>query len=342
MYCIRCGTQLQDGMKFCTACGQPREPLPVVVETPEAPTVPAFSEPPAKSAVVETPEVPTVPAFSEPTAETAPPLMKTADAEPAFSEPPIKPAVVETPEAPTAPAFSEPVAEFREIEVYEPPVNKGLLITLIVACSVLALAVITAVIVWLLPSRTVSSSPQSQPTENRFQPIETTEAPTSATEATTTTTHATTEAAVDYTFRTYRVIANRGVAMYAAPSFDSQKVFSIDRGRVFASEECRNGEWVYTTFEEVSGWVPMDALRDMATERSYEPETYNMTGYVGVVETNEDDGVNMRTGPSQDYPVIVGVGEHKTVTIKAEKNGWYYVEYNGYYGWISGDYLQLH
>ena len=215
MYCVYCGTKLQDDMKFCTACGQPCEPLeedyselpaePAVAEIPDMPTVPAFSEPPAKPAVAETPEAPTAPAFSQPTAETAPPLMKTANTEPAFSKPPAKPAVAETPEAPTAPAFSQQTAETAPplintsnvqptfpkptagsmgIEGYESRTNKGLLITLVVACGVLVLLVITALIVWLYPSQTVSSSSQSQPTDNQLQPIETTEAPTSATEAT--------------------------------------------------------------------------------------------------------------------------------------------------------------
>ena len=44
MFCIKCGAQVPDGMKFCPACGAPQQPLQQQAPRPQQP----YGQPPKK------------------------------------------------------------------------------------------------------------------------------------------------------------------------------------------------------------------------------------------------------------------------------------------------------
>jgi uncharacterized protein YraI len=51
------------------------------------------------------------------------------------------------------------------------------------------------------------------------------------------------------------------------------------------------------------------------------------------------DGLNLRTGPSTNYNIILTMPNGATVDVSAASNGWYKVSYNGHVGWCSGVWL---
>ena len=58
----------------------------------------------------------------------------------------------------------------------------------------------------------------------------------------------------------------------------------------------------------------------------------------GVVTASK---LNVRKGPSTKYSTMGSLYKNKGVTILGESNGWYKIEYNGKYGYVSGSYIEL-
>ena len=51
--------------------------------------------------------------------------------------------------------------------------------------------------------------------------------------------------------------------------------------------------------------------------------------------------VAMRKGPSTSYGIYQRVDKGEIVNVIKEQNGWYYIEYNGQYGWMMAKYIKL-
>lgn len=64
----------------------------------------------------------------------------------------------------------------------------------------------------------------------------------------------------------------------------------------------------------------------------------NADGSTGVVTANV---LNVRSGPSTSNSKIGSISKGKQVKIISSQNGWYEIEYNGGYGWVSGDYISI-
>lgn len=53
------------------------------------------------------------------------------------------------------------------------------------------------------------------------------------------------------------------------------------------------------------------------------------------------DSLNVRKGPSISFDIIGKLGGGDKVKVIGESNGWYKIEYNGTYGYVSGSYIEL-
>ncbi|MBR3763050.1 MAG: SH3 domain-containing protein, partial [Clostridia bacterium] len=51
--------------------------------------------------------------------------------------------------------------------------------------------------------------------------------------------------------------------------------------------------------------------------------------------------VAMRKGPSTSYGIYQRIDKGETVYVIKEQNGWYYIEYEGQYGWMMSKYIKL-
>ena len=54
------------------------------------------------------------------------------------------------------------------------------------------------------------------------------------------------------------------------------------------------------------------------------------------------DSLNVRKGPSISFDIIGKLSGGDKVKVIGESNGWYKIEYNGKYGYVSGSYIELH
>jgi len=222
--------------------------------------------------------------------------------------------------------------------------NKKLWIVLLcVVAAVVLVAAGAAGAILLLP-------PQTEPApdgEESAPTTVTTAAQTTVTEATTTTaapttvatTTAPTEPPVQSISARYRIISKGGVDFHQLPSADSPVMGGMAQGYIVSSDR-QSGSWVYVYSDNMDGlgWAHLNDLRNLNDEPG-------VTGYTGlsgstlVVRTNDGNGVNMRTGPSTDYPIIVSLKERSQVTLCDRQGDWYYVYSYGLYGWVKGQYL---
>jgi len=74
---------------------------------------------------------------------------------------------------------------------------------------------------------------------------------------------------------------------------------------------------------------------------SYDGRTGYVSDYYVVAATVRTlDSLNMRTGTSTSYRILVTIPKGSTVPAYARaSNGWYRVSYGGYTGWVSGTYV---
>lgn len=90
------------------------------------------------------------------------------------------------------------------------------------------------------------------------------------------------------------------------------------------------------------GGKPVDATRD---EVEYYLDPLNFLQFkptiskeIAKINTNT---LNVRTGPSIDYPSIGQVRINETYNVIGKSNGWYQISLNGKSGWISGSHIQI-
>ncbi|MBQ3553045.1 MAG: SH3 domain-containing protein [Clostridia bacterium] len=94
------------------------------------------------------------------------------------------------------------------------------------------------------------------------------------------------------------------------------------------------GEWYRVRHEDSSGYVHSDYVRLIG---EYVPDYPDGAIALGVTTGN----VNLRTGPSTDYELIMTVPNGSQIVIYSEQDGWYEVEYDGERGYISGKYVRI-
>lgn len=93
------------------------------------------------------------------------------------------------------------------------------------------------------------------------------------------------------------------------------------------TDKTQNG-WYYVEYNGIKGYAAGNYI--------YLPSETK----IGTVNIPSSwDNLSIRTGPSTSYKIIGSMnhGEKCTVFTDKTKNGWYYVEYNGIYGYASGN-----
>lgn len=85
--------------------------------------------------------------------------------------------------------------------------------------------------------------------------------------------------------------------------------------------------WYKVSFGDTSGWVSADYL-------SVTDDSGNQVG------TISGNSVNVRTGPSTGYDVVMTVVSGEKVSILGNDSGWYKVQFStGVTGWVKSDYV---
>lgn len=126
----------------------------------------------------------------------------------------------------------------------------------------------------------------------------------------------------------YFVHAGSGLNLRDEP--DGSRIANIPNGypvRVLGWK----GEWAYVAYDSSNdtslGWVNGSYL---SGDPAINPTKY----YV-----HADGGLNMRSQPSTSGSRILTIPEGEVVYSQAYCDDWVFVSYNGWYGWVSGDYI---
>lgn len=133
-------------------------------------------------------------------------------------------------------------------------------------------------------------------------------------------------------------------------------VGQIDNGEVVRVQTKSVDGWTLIYYKETEGWVRTDFLFNSYEDcfdvtkteaiKIISPD-FNDSGCVHNVDvTGQYDGepLNMRSGPSRDYPLVTTVPDGASLKVWGSSNStsdWIYVEYNGYYGWVLSKYVHM-
>lgn len=79
-------------------------------------------------------------------------------------------------------------------------------------------------------------------------------------------------------------------------------------------------------------------------KEAYVDNTANGNGVTGIINIPSSwDNLSIRTGPSTSYDIIGSMNQGAKCTVYPNKtvNGWYYINYNGIWGYASGNQISL-
>lgn len=132
-------------------------------------------------------------------------------------------------------------------------------------------------------------------------------------------------------------VSAQTASVYAGADTTTEKVADVKQNDAYPYSEQKDG-WYYIQIDPThSGWI---AASDV--------EAYILNENGSYTKQNEAQGsitvtsllVNVRSGASFDYDVITQVAKDSVYRYYDVKDGWYYIQMNGFYGWISGDYAE--
>ena len=96
----------------------------------------------------------------------------------------------------------------------------------------------------------------------------------------------------------------------------------------------RFGNWYGINYEGGRGFVFVDYIK-------FDEDLYVEIGYGVVTTASEDASVNLRAQPSVDAERITRLMNGTKVRILGYTDGWYYIRYAEYLGYMSADYLRI-
>lgn len=138
------------------------------------------------------------------------------------------------------------------------------------------------------------------------------------------------------------VNAATGLNLRKSPDTSSGVITIMPNGSSLSVYGCGTNGWYYVTYGSSSGYASADYV-SFGSNYSYSySSSYNgFKYYSGSYRTVSTNGgvLNIRTGPSQSYSVIGEIPNGTTVYAYSTDTNWYFVQYGGHKGFISGDWL---
>ena len=109
--------------------------------------------------------------------------------------------------------------------------------------------------------------------------------------------------------------------------WDAEALALVDYGTTVAVTG-KSGGWYQVRYDGIEGYLSGDYL-DLRTS--------GLTGYGQVTA----DALNLRSGAGTGYEAVKSLPNGAWVSVSGFENGWFYVDYDGVSGYVSGDYLEL-
>lgn len=116
----------------------------------------------------------------------------------------------------------------------------------------------------------------------------------------------------------------------AQPSYNAQVLDIFYNGVPLRATGLSNG-WYTVQINGQTGYVRSEYVLDHGTR--YASST------VATIKTPNSGGLNLRSGPGMNYPVIDQFAGDRYVSVLAEGDGWWCVAIDGQVGYMSDDYL---
>jgi len=141
-----------------------------------------------------------------------------------------------------------------------------------------------------------------------------------------------------------RINAAGGLRMREGPSLDYNVVILIPNYEYITVLE-ENGGWAFVDHKGTSGWVSSDFLLREGDDRFLEdPQEHDITSGNRSsdpipVRINTESGLRMRMGPGVKYHVVMVIPYNEVVLSHDDSDGWVYIEYLGFWGWVSDEFL---
>lgn len=109
--------------------------------------------------------------------------------------------------------------------------------------------------------------------------------------------------------------------------WDAEALALVDYGTTVAVTG-KSGGWYQVRYDGIEGYLSGEYL-DLRTS--------GLTGYGQVTA----DALNLRSGAGTGYGTVTSLPNGAWVSVSRFENGWFYVDYDGVSGYVSGDYLEL-
>ena len=109
--------------------------------------------------------------------------------------------------------------------------------------------------------------------------------------------------------------------------WDAEALALVDYGTTVAVTG-KSGGWYQVRYDGIEGYLSGEYL-DLRTS--------GLTGYGQVTA----DALNLRSGAGTGYETVTSLPNGAWVSVSGFEDGWFYVDYDGVSGYVSGDYLEL-
>lgn len=147
----------------------------------------------------------------------------------------------------------------------------------------------------------------------------------------------------------YRIVdVPRGLNLRAGPGGDHAVLAGVEKDRLLTATGGAQDGWVEVTIDGLTGWVVDTYLEsteapaaDSVTSTSTSTTTTAAPATTGdLVVVGVPAGLNLRSGPGLEHPIVTGAPVGETVTSTGVQiDGWLQVTYDGVTGWATADYL---
>ncbi len=128
-------------------------------------------------------------------------------------------------------------------------------------------------------------------------------------------------------------IKNGDLIMRKTPNKDAEQTYSLSNGTQIQVMAIYS-EWAYIETNGTYGWANTSYLQ--LVEKSDAPK-YQTGKYI--INT-ESSSLNLREKPNSDSARLHEVPKGKEVDVLSVCGEWGYVKYDGYYGWLSMEFLK--
>ena len=130
---------------------------------------------------------------------------------------------------------------------------------------------------------------------------------------------------------TYTTTSN--LNLRASASTSSSRICLIPKGTKVVPLQYSNG-WAKVSYGRYTGWCSAQYLSAKQVSNNNTNQGYKVSGYKYTTSS-----LNLRSNPSTTASKICLMSKGSKVSILAYSNGWYKVNYKGYTGWCSAQYL---